>query len=342
MNINSIIKFAFYFLLDSDRKPIFAMLKDIRALKSQYNYNRISHYFTCLMYKKNSGKVNDYLSREELVTIPEKFHLHNGYHSVLSNKIAFRMYLQKKGLPIVKFLGEIKHNTIISDSGELIPLTDKLSVQSVVNKWLEKHGSIFIKQASGLGGKGIFKFERGQSINISLLTRHEAYIIEVGIIQHNLLNNINPNSVNTLRVSTFFNHGKVVMLSSFLKMGTGNSFVDNGAMGGMFVNYDIQKNELGEVAYQLPKCGGRSFFQHPNTGFVFKGCSLPYPAAIINLVTEAALAFPDKEIIGWDIAYTNDGPVIVEGNNNPDLTMTQICAKGIKNNPDFKLAYDLQ
>src|SRR5690606_29801636 len=124
--------------------------------------------------------------------------------------------------------------------------------------------------------------------------------------------------------------------SCFFRMGTGESYVDNGSSGGIFIDYDIYDNKLAKKAYRLFDYGGESFEKHPTTGFVFKGKELPYSRDVVDLVTMAAKLFPELEIVGWDIAYTNEGPVILEGNDNPHIVMMQIGCKGLKNNKIYK------
>jgi hypothetical protein len=40
--------------------------------------------------------------------------------------------------------------------------------------------------------------------------------------------------------------------------------------------------------------------------------------------------FKDIHSIGWDIAITEDGPVIIEGNDNWEISLVQICSHGLQ------------
>lgn len=122
-------------------------------------------------------------------------------------------------------------------------------------------------------------------------------------------------------------------------MGVNESHNDNASTGGIFVNYDIEKNKLGEVASKFIGSGGTSFYSHPKTHYIFKDQPLPYPDKVFSLVTKAARVFPDRYIIGWDVAYTPEGPVIIEGNTNPCPVGMQISLRGLRNNKIYDDIY---
>ena len=53
---------------------------------------------------------------------------------------------------------------------------------------------------------------------------------------------------------------------------------------------------------------------HPKTKIPFEGVRLPFWAEACHLVRQTAVKFIPIRTIGWDVALTPDGPVIVEGN----------------------------
>jgi hypothetical protein len=66
---------------------------------------------------------------------------------------------------------------------------------------------------------------------------------------------------------------------------------------------------------------------HPDSGEAFHGIKLPFRQETFSLLKGIAILFPGCEIIGWDIALTPDGPVIVEGNWNAGLRFPQMSMK---------------
>lgn len=63
--------------------------------------------------------------------------------------------------------------------------------------------------------------------------------------------------------------------------------------------------------------------KHPDTGAQIRDRVAPQWNEACWLAERAHLAFEDRTIVGWDIAPTDDGPTIVEGNGSPDLDIIQ-------------------
>ena len=55
----------------------------------------------------------------------------------------------------------------------------------------------------------------------------------------------------------------------------------------------------------------------------FTGRILPQWSAIRRLAVRAHQVFADRMIVGWDIALTPEGPMLIEGNSYPDTEFLQ-------------------
>jgi Sugar-transfer associated ATP-grasp len=62
---------------------------------------------------------------------------------------------------------------------------------------------------------------------------------------------------------------------------------------------------------------------HPVTGIAIKGRVLKNWPAVRDLALKAHRAFKHRVIVGWDIALTPDGPMMLEGNTNLDVMFLQ-------------------
>ena len=58
----------------------------------------------------------------------------------------------------------------------------------------------------------------------------------------------------------------------------------------------------------------KTFSVHPRTGLRFEGFQLPLWQDLCDLVIGSAKKFLPIQTIGWDVAVTSKGPVIVEAN----------------------------
>lgn len=325
-------------ILDNDRKSIIRIIIDLSKSKPGKKYLNYSNYFQSLMYKKNAGDLNKYFDGEKMhkiILLDNK----RGKHHILENKINFSKLLSANSVPVAKYLGEIKNGVLDVENFKPVSLQKNKDVNAIIKSLIDKENIIFIKQVDASGGNGIFKYDNKTIVDLTKIDFTKNYIIEKGIIQHSLLNKINATSLNTLRVMTYNEGGVIRIPSCFLRIGRENSFVDNAAAGGVFIHYDLMNNSLGKLAYTHAGSGGLTYKRHPDSNFIFDSAKLPYSEKVQKLVIQAAKLFPELDLIGWDIGYTEDGPVLVEGNSNPSLLMMQITLKGLATNNIYNKIY---
>ena len=141
-------------------------------------------------------------------------------------------------------------------------------------------------------------------------------LIEERIQQDERMAALNPSSVNTIRLITFNTQNGIVATYCFLKAGRESSFVDNGGAGGILIGVDIESgvtttNGIAET--------GERFDIHPDTHVELKGFQLPAFRDAICMAKELAKMAPKVKYIGWDLAYTKDGWIVVEGNGMGQL-----------------------
>lgn len=105
----------------------------------------------------------------------------------------------------------------------------------------------------------------------------------------------------------------------------GESVNDNRATGGYAVNISNQ-GKLDSLALGH----NNSIKEHPNTGVIFEGYQLPFWEETKKLVTKAHEQLKDIKSIGWDIAITPSGPVLLEGNDNWEICGSQNMEGGLK------------
>ena len=60
---------------------------------------------------------------------------------------------------------------------------------------------------------------------------------------------------------------------------------------------------------------------HPGTDIVMLGYRIPNWDKVIEGSEKAAEMLPQIRIIGWDVAITEDGIELIEGNHNPDYEL---------------------
>ena len=193
--------------------------------------------------------------------------------------------------------------------------------------FLDENPQFMAKPYDGLGGQGV---EKRTAADITDRQAFYDYCIENRIFleqlvhQHPDLNVLCPTSVNTARIMTFNDNGKPEILWMGLRVGNGINAVDNFHAQGMGVAIDMQTGKLRGNAFDKD-C--REFSVHPTTGVAFDGFQLPDFQEAIDLVLKGALESDKILVIGWDLAFSDQGPVIIEANRRPGYDLVQVLDK---------------
>jgi hypothetical protein len=213
-------------------------------------------------------------------------------------------------------------------------LTDLQANNDSVTKVLHnKSGKIVLKWMYGECGKRIevlpVKGLDAQAI-INYLSATGNDFIEECIIQHRDLMNLSPSGVNTLRIITQLNiNDEVEILGTCLRISI-NSFIDNMSAGNIAapVNTLTGVIEGPGVYFDITK---PDEYNHPVTGVQIIGYKIPYWKESLQMAKDAALYNKKNRSIGWDIAVTDNGPDLVEGNLNWGKQLWQMPVKrGLK------------
>lgn len=154
------------------------------------------------------------------------------------------------------------------------------------------------------------------------------HILEERIVQSPEMAAFNESSVNTVRAITFVTRNGTVIPYCTLRTGRPGSFVDNGGAGGVQACIDFETGKI--VTDGFDEIGG-VYAAHPASGTVFSGYQLPDWEQLRALVQELAAVIPEIHFVGWDLAHTPDGWVMVEGNENCYIIAKQmIDDKGLR------------
>lgn len=141
----------------------------------------------------------------------------------------------------------------------------------------------------------------------------DGFICEGLIKAHPVISALNPDSVNTVRLITYFDGTETHVQKCFMKIGQKGSFVDNGGAGGIFAAVNDEKGFFESNGIDEK---GRRYDTHPYTGITIKGYQLPAWEEALALGREISSKIPGFSYIGWDLTYTEDCKwIIVEGNS---------------------------
>jgi hypothetical protein len=86
---------------------------------------------------------------------------------------------------------------------------------------------------------------------------------------------------------------------------------------------DLVDGSLSAMTGDKPECLSQWYDRHPVTGVAVKGLGVPCWDAVAALAERAHRVTHDRILVGWDIAITPSGPVLLEGNSYPDVHYPQ-------------------
>lgn len=178
--------------------------------------------------------------------------------------------------------------------------------------------AIFVKPLDDMEGNGIIKY---LTSNMDSDTLYRSFvsqnlIIEEAISQIDKLC-LNNQSVNTARILTILDSkGNAHVVRAGLRVGVGDSVVDNYSTGGVLYQIDIQ---TGIVDHKGIQGCNYDVIYHPNTNICMVGFQMPHWDIAISQIKKAAEMLPHCRFIGWDVAFTVSGIELIEGNHNPGI-----------------------
>ena len=144
----------------------------------------------------------------------------------------------------------------------------------------------------------------------------EDLLVQERLVQHPAIRPISPWSLNTARLlAVRVADGEVVLAGASHRWGTAVSGpVDNVSAGGIASGIDARAGRLGPIR-EFPRERRRvQYDRHPDTGEQVAGVILPQWEQVRDLALRLMATFPELDHVGWDIAVTDQGPRVIEGN----------------------------
>lgn len=138
-------------------------------------------------------------------------------------------------------------------------------------------------------------------------------VVEEYLINHDKIREVYEPALNTMRMITIIGDDKEPHLFfAAQKFGVNGRFID---VHGIHAPIDL---ETGIVHF--PFHSGNTdtdliYTKHPDTGYDLTNYEVPMFKEAKEMILRAAMKVPEMRYVGWDVAVTNKGPKIVEGND---------------------------
>uniref|UniRef100_UPI00037ADD11 sugar-transfer associated ATP-grasp domain-containing protein n=1 Tax=Thioalkalivibrio thiocyanoxidans TaxID=152475 RepID=UPI00037ADD11 len=269
--------------------------------------------------------------------------------TTISRKSLFFAHCQRHGLPTPTLQAIIPSDEVpLGGDGFSKPAPVVLDAR----RWLELLGDcaddLFIKSDDGSYGDGAFSaiWRQGRWLCCGRTTTpsglfyfireranqsHRPYIAQSRIhVHHDLRNLMSPAAVGCVRIVTYMRGGEAHLFRAEIKLTAGDGETDNfvlGVTGNVVAAVDMGTGRLA-VGYASRSPAWpviQPVAEHPDTGKRIEGTRLPLWEEVKSLALQAQRSLPEVKTIGWDIAITPEGPLILEGNTTYGLASLQIA-----------------
>lgn len=190
-----------------------------------------------------------------------------------------------------------------------------------------KHPEFIAKPAGGSSG---YKVEKINIINYNSienlfneLKENHCFTLEEIIIQHPKMASLHPESVNTIRIVTTKKDGVISFFKAALRIGTKDNVADNFNRNG--IGCALSDNGT-IISDGVTKDLNVIYTHHPDTNIKLQGFQIPNFEIAKETCIKAAQVL-EMDLIGFDIAITDNGCVIVEANSTPLYDLTQMTTQ---------------
>ena len=290
---------------------------DIKAYFKKHFGREVPTYWHQYLYSRNGVYSEKYIPAS----------IYNSEIIYRLNKYMFRHAYVDKGFYDTLFPDINRPKTIVKNvNGYYYDDHNVLTLEEAVEKCSNLNGAIIKPTLDGTWGQGVklIKTENGMipSLNCSIQDLFKEYkrsfIIQERFEQHEGIAELNPTSLNTLRVMSYRRGNEIVILYAVIRIGRLNQVIDNETAGGIKADIDLQTGRIKGVAFGSPK---EPLMPKTDVGTVLDGYQMPCFQKVLDLVKEMHLRLPYFNLIGWDMSVDKNGnPALIEWNRAAELS----------------------
>ncbi len=291
-----------------------------------------SQYAYYNLHEKSLRECSEYLTKEAL----EKFQkeINSSNTDLMEDKIFFFERCVEHNLPTPQVLAVLNPNRLPMVGRKNIP---ELRNEDDLQRFLTNNNKrpLMFKRTTGSYGLGMLSVtsdsgkaydHTGKELSVKSIWEHCRAWPEVFMVQDHMepdesLKSLMPGrALGTFRVVTYLRKDNktvdiVYAVAKFPLVGAINDNFHHGATGNLLCGIDINNGKLKDAwGKKQGKTVVSRVLRHPDTGVAFTGMDIPFWSNILEVAVHAAQSFKELRTVGWDIAVTNSGIFIIEGN----------------------------
>jgi hypothetical protein len=300
-------------------------------LKKKYQ-PREAFEFGVLNPELSRNEIDEQISYIELNKLISKINPKD-FSSIMDNKILFYKFCDTYKIPFPKIYA-IFYKDHFGITHDEFFLHDKNDWLDFINNYLPHE--FIVKPTFGAQGKQILLVMKRQGRlenhlgetfdSLDLYTRLEkdkkyhSFLFQERVVNHRSITELTgTRSLQTMRIITYAkDHSDISVVFALLKIISGNNVIDNhfhGKIGNICGFIDIEEGIVtGCYSVSENGYGYNKIERHPDTGNELRGFSIPYWKEVVEAVAIYSKKFFPLRTIGWDVAVTEEGHCVIEGN----------------------------
>jgi hypothetical protein len=155
----------------------------------------------------------------------------------------------------------------------------------------------------------------------------DGYLFQEFIDQHPKIKAFTPNAVGTLRVLTVMESSGPEPLTAIWRVPGLQATADSYLTGGniTYTVIDLSTGKVKRVQNRKLATDQTQVDTHEDTGKVLNGFEVPWFHDCLSAAIETHKLFQGHGIIGFDFALGVTGPIMLEGNSNPNYSQSQFA-----------------
>lgn len=231
-------------------------------------------------------------------------------------------FIEERGLDCVQILDQLSNKFTFYQLNKDYFKREACLISSTKDKssfydFCSRHDRFIAKDNHGRAGVGAEVINIRLHNNLDVIFEHlmedgHDWILEELVEQDSRMSIWNDTSVNTVRVPTFSTKEGIVIAYPFTRLGRKGSIVDNASAGGTYASIDAETGIIITDGYDK---NGKKYTEHPDSGQKYMGFQIPEWESLIRTVKEIHSSMPKgHKYVGYDMALSNTGWVLIEGN----------------------------
>lgn len=257
------------------------------------------------------------------------FYKYRSYHRkrILTYRIWQKVIKVNNPADIHYFKNKVDFNTFYKDFVGREWLYSQNMTETDFANFVYRYNTAIIKPIDDWEGNGVSLVAFCNQDTKSLYNKFKSQkvLIEEVVKQHPEMT-FNNRSVNTIRVYSIYDEveQRAFVIKTTLRAGVGDSIVDNSHAGGC--SYEIDVNTGRIISCGWSHTVTDQLF-HPGSDICMLGREIPFWQEAMSMVKRAAEMMPSVKYIGWDVAIGKNGPLLIEGNHDPDLDIMEFVGR---------------